>query len=199
MPDGKPMRRDAQRSRDAIITAARLVFDAGESIRFDDFAARAGVGVGTLYRHFPTRETLAAAVYTAELSALCTLAGDSSRPPHERLDEFIHSFVAYLIEHSALARALSALVDPSTQAAGGSEIERTLSSLMLAAAKEGTIRDDVGPGAVLVAFHGIGSASDRPEWATEARDLAALIIQGLRVPKAAQSDGMPGRSPRPAP
>ena len=60
MAEARALRADARRNRDAIIAAAREVFDRDEHLRFDDFASRAGVGVGTLYRHFPTREALAA-------------------------------------------------------------------------------------------------------------------------------------------
>ena len=80
MIEGKPVRADARRNRDAILTAARTVFEHDETLRFDDFAARAGVGVATLYRHFPTREALAAAVYEGEVAALC----ENSRDPVEQ-------------------------------------------------------------------------------------------------------------------
>ncbi|MBT1610948.1 TetR/AcrR family transcriptional regulator [Curtobacterium flaccumfaciens pv. poinsettiae] len=81
MPAEKPMRADARRNRDAIIAAARTAFERDEQLRFDDFAGRAGVGVGTLYRHFPTRAALAAAVYRGEVDVLCRRARDSTLPP----------------------------------------------------------------------------------------------------------------------
>lgn len=179
MADPKPLRADARRNRAAIVAAARSVFDHGESLRFDDFAARAGVGVGTLYRHFPTRAALAAAVYRDEVTALCTEASDSSQPPGRRLEVFLHAFVDYVVEHAALARALAADVDPSAQAEGGSELERTLSELMGSAAAAGSIHSDATPGAVLIALHGIGSAIDHPQWATESRAVVRLIVRGL--------------------
>ncbi|WP_323741690.1 helix-turn-helix domain-containing protein [Curtobacterium sp. VKM Ac-2865] len=175
------MRADARRNRDAIIAAARTVFEQDEQLRFDDFAMRAGVGVGTLYRHFPTREALAAAVYQGEVEALCGEARDSERPAAERLEVFLHTFVEYVVEHAALARTLASVVDPATQAEGGSELERTLGDLMTAAVAEGAIRAEATPGAVLVALHGIGSATDRPEWAAEARGLVELVLRGLRA------------------
>ena len=69
----KPLRADAQRKREALLAKAREIFDAGDffDLRFDDFARLAGVGTGTLYRHFPTREALAEAVYHGEVAALC--------------------------------------------------------------------------------------------------------------------------------
>ncbi|WP_041792151.1 TetR/AcrR family transcriptional regulator [Microlunatus phosphovorus] len=179
MTEEKALRADARRNRDAIIAAARAVFEHDEQLRFDDFAARAGVGVGTLYRHFPTREALAAAVYQGEVAALCGQALDSTRPPGESLNAFLRGFVDYMVEHAALARTLAAVVDPATQAEGGSELERTVADLMTRAAADGAIRDDVAPGAVMIALHGIGSATDRPGWASESRAVADLIIRGL--------------------
>jgi AcrR family transcriptional regulator len=179
MIEPKSLRADAHRNREAIIAAARTVFEHGEQIRFDDFAARAGVGVGTLYRHFPTREALAAAVYRGEVTVICDRARDSDRSPIERLDAFIRTFVDYVIDHAALARSLAATVDPATQAEGGNELESALSELMAEAMADGAIREDVTPGAVLIALHGIGSAIGRPQWASESREIAELIIRGL--------------------
>jgi AcrR family transcriptional regulator len=139
------------------------------------------VGVGTLYRHFPTREALAAAVYQGEVNALCEHARDSTRPPGESLNAFLRAFVEYMIDHAALARTLATVVDPATQAEGGGELERTVADLMTRAAADGAIRADATPGAVMVALHGIGSATDRPQSATESRALAELIIRGLRA------------------
>jgi AcrR family transcriptional regulator len=177
----KALRADARRNRDAIIAAARSVFEQDEQLRFDDFAARAGVGVGTLYRHFPTRETLAAAVYQGEVAALCERARDSTRAADESLAAFLHGFVDYIVEHAALARALAAVVDPAVQADGGSELERTVAELIARGAADTTLRDGIDPGAVMVVLHGIGSATDRPHWASESRAAAELVIRGLRA------------------
>ncbi|MCC2031587.1 TetR/AcrR family transcriptional regulator [Microbacterium allomyrinae] len=180
MPEERAMRADARRNRDAIVAAARAVFDRDEQLRFDDFASRAGVGVGTLYRHFPTREALAAAVYHDEVTALCEHARASARPAGETLEAFLRGFADYVIAHAALARTLAALVAPDVQADGGGELERTVSELMARAAADGAIRDDVPPGAVMVVLHGIGSTADRPLWPAEARAAVELLIDGLK-------------------
>jgi AcrR family transcriptional regulator len=177
--ESRALRADARRNRDAIVSAARLVFDHEEQLRFDDFAARAGVGVGTLYRHFPTREALAAAVYEGEVAALCDQARDSTRSPGENLAVFLRRFVDYVVEHAALARTLAATVDPAVQTDVGSELERTVADLIAGAAAVGAIRDDVAPGAVMIVLHGIGSATDRPFWASESRAAVELLIAGL--------------------
>jgi AcrR family transcriptional regulator len=179
MPEAKAIRADARRNREAIVAAARAVFDSGEQLRFDDFAGRAGVGVGTLYRHFPTREALAAAVYRDEVAALCENARASVRPARETLDEFLRAFAAYVVAHAVLARTLAALVDSDVQADGGNELERTVAALMDRAVAEGTLRGDVPPGAVMIVLHGIGSTSERPDWVVESRAAVDALIRGL--------------------
>lgn len=179
MPEVRPMRADARRNRDAIVAAARVAFERNDQLRFDDFAKRAGVGVGTLYRHFPTREALAAAVYRDEVTALCEGARTSSRPAGEALEAFLRGFAEYVIAHRALALTLAALVAPDIQTEGGSELEGTVAELMTRAAAEGTVRPDVLPGAVMVILHGIGSSADRRFWPAEARGAIELLIEGL--------------------
>jgi AcrR family transcriptional regulator len=181
MVEGKPLRADARRNREAIVAAARMVFERDEQLRFDDFAARAGVGVGTLYRHFPTREALAAAVYRGEVTALCERGRDSTLPPAEALDGFLRAFVDYVLEHAALARTLSGIVDDAARADGGSELERTLTDLLERGAADGALRADVSAGAVMMALHGIGAAADGPRRAAEAREVVSLLVRGLRV------------------
>jgi len=180
MNDARPLRADARRNRDAIVAAARAAFDSGEQLRFDDFAAKAGVGVGTLYRHFPNRESLAAAVYRGEVTALCERARDTARPAAESLDAFIRDFVEYITAHAALARALATAVDPAVQADGGTELEQTVAGLVERGARDGTVRPDATAGAVLVVLHGIGAAADRPNWADESLVAAELLVRGLK-------------------
>jgi AcrR family transcriptional regulator len=179
--DVRALRADARRNRDAIVAAAREVFDRDEQVRFDDFAARAGVGVGTLYRHFPTREALAAAVYEGEVARLCDHADDPTRSPGENLDAFLRGFVEYVLAHTGLARALASVADPAVFAEGGIELERTVADLLARAAVDGAIRSDVAVGAVMIVLHGIGSAIDRPLWAPESREAVELLLAGLRT------------------
>lgn len=164
------------------MAAAREVFDRDEQLRFDDFAARAGVGVGTLYRHFPTREALATAVYEEEVAALCDEARDPTRSADENLGAFLRGFVEYVVAHSGLARRLAAVVDPSVQADGGIQLERTVTDLLAQAVVEGSARSDANAaGAVMVVLHGIGSATDRPNWIAESRAAVEILLAGLRA------------------
>ncbi|MEV6825296.1 TetR/AcrR family transcriptional regulator [Amycolatopsis sp. NPDC051102] len=186
MNAGKPLRADARRNRDAVLAKAREVFDDGSffDLPFDDFARLAGVGTGTLYRHFPTREALAEAVYREEVATLCGRARrlQATLPAAEALVSFLHGMVGYLDTYQGLARTLATLMttDSSALAEGSRELEQAVTDLVAAAVKEGSIRDDVGAGAVMMALHGICAAYDRPGWRTEADGVITLVLAGLR-------------------
>jgi len=181
MAEPRSLRADARRNRDAILTAARDIFDRDEQVRFDDFAARAGVGVGTLYRHFPTREALTAAVYEGEVAALCENASDPNRSAVDNLDVFLRSFAEYVVANAGLARTMAAVVDPAVHVEGGLRLERTVSDLVHRAVDEGSVRADISVGGIMIVLHGIGSASDRPLWAAESRAAVDLMVRGLRA------------------
>jgi AcrR family transcriptional regulator len=106
----RPKRSDARRNYDKLIAAARAAFtDDGKSASLEDIARRAGVGIGTLYRHFPTRQDLIMAVYLEEVDALSQSALDlAGEPPWEALVAWIHRFVDYLATKQALAEELLA-------------------------------------------------------------------------------------------
>ncbi|MFJ8958675.1 TetR/AcrR family transcriptional regulator [Lentzea sp. NPDC102401] len=186
MNAAKPLRADALRNREALLAKAREVFDAGEffDLRFDDFARLAGVGTGTLYRHFPTREALAEAVYHEEVVALCDRARrlQATSPALEALATFLRDFVDYLQQHHGLARTLATLMTTGSEALaeGGRALEQAVTDLVAAAVEEGTVRGDVGAGAVMMALHGIGAAHDRPDWRAEADGVITLVLDGLR-------------------
>lgn len=188
MTADKPLRADAQRKRDALIATAREVFDAGDffDLRFDDFARLAGVGTGTLYRHFPTREALAEAVYHGEVAALCDRIRQlrAELPAAEALATFLRNMVDHIAAHEGLARTLATLMaDRSSALAEGSRaLEQAVTDLVAAAVQDGTVRDDVDAGAVMMALHGIGAAHDRPGWRAEADDVITLVLDGLRRP-----------------
>lgn len=192
MPDAKPLRADAQRNRDVLIARGREIFSAGdEGIRFDDFARLAGVGTGTLYRHFPTREALAVAVLQQETAILCDLARElqAALPPGEALATFLRRFVAHIDAHHHLARRLAALVAtaPSGPAANGRELDHAVAELMAAAANNGAIRVDIPAEAVMMALHGISAAHDRPNWRADADHVITLVLDGLRPASGADS------------
>ncbi|MEV6237104.1 TetR/AcrR family transcriptional regulator [Lentzea sp. NPDC051838] len=182
----KPLRADARRNRDALVAKAREIFDAGEffTLRFDDFARLAGVGTGTLYRHFPTREALAEAVYHGEVAALCDRARhlQATLPADEALATFLRGMVDHMDTHRGLARTLATLMAGQTGALaeGSRALEQAVTELLAAGVRTGALRDDVGAGAVLMALHGIGAAHERPDWRAEADGVITLVLDGLR-------------------
>jgi AcrR family transcriptional regulator len=184
----KPLRVDAQRNREAILAAARKVFEAGDyDLRFDDFAKLAGVGTGTLYRHFPSREVLVAEVYQEEVANLCERARElqATLPAADALALFLREMVDYMEPRQGLARTLAALMAPRSDefSEGSRALEQAVTELVAAGIAEGAIRDDVDAGAVMMALHGIGAAHDRPNWRPEADGVATLLIDGLRRPR----------------
>ncbi|MEV4074985.1 TetR/AcrR family transcriptional regulator [Nonomuraea fuscirosea] len=189
MTTDKPLRADARRNRDVLIAKAREIFDAGDffDLRFDDFARLAGVGTGTLYRHFPTREALAEAVYHGEVAAMCDRARrlEATLPAAEALATFLRVMVDHIHAHEGLARTLATLMADhmGVLAEGSRELEQAVADLVAAAARDGAVRDDVDAGAVMMALHGIGAAHDRPNWRAEADDLITLVLDGLCRPR----------------
>ncbi|WP_025159218.1 TetR/AcrR family transcriptional regulator [Leifsonia aquatica] len=175
-------RTDARRNREAIVAAARDAFHRGEfDRRFDDFAGLAGVGVGTLYRHFPTRDALAAAVYRDEVEAL---QDDARRlldegPPAAALAAFLRTFVQRIVAEPALAHTLGAQMRdrPDMQAEGAATLADVIAPLVDAATAEGRLLNDLTPGVVLTALHGIGSSAERPGWEADAERLIAALVR----------------------
>jgi len=109
----RPKRADARRNYDALIAAAREAFtDKGRQASLEDIAQRAGVGIGTLYRHFPRRQDLLEAVYIEEVEALCQTALDlAGAEPWEALVGWLHRLVGYIATKQALADELFSYID----------------------------------------------------------------------------------------
>jgi AcrR family transcriptional regulator len=109
----RPKRADARRNYDKVVAAAREAFAAGgASTSLEEIARRAEVGIGTLYRNFPSRQALLEAVYVDEVEDLCRTAGDlNARPPWDAFVEWVHRFVAYMATKQALAQELLDYVD----------------------------------------------------------------------------------------
>jgi AcrR family transcriptional regulator len=110
----RPTRADARRNYEKLIAAAREAFtENGKSASLEDIARRAGVGIGTLYRHFPTRQELLEGVYVEEVEALSRSAGDlADLPPWDALVGWLQQFVRYIATKHALAEELFEYTDP---------------------------------------------------------------------------------------
>jgi AcrR family transcriptional regulator len=113
----RPKRADARRNYDKLIAAGREAFtESDRAASLEDIARRAGVGIGTLYRHFPTRTDLIEAVYVEEVEALCRSADDlGDLPPWDALVSWLHRFIGYVATKHALAEELFAVADRDSQ------------------------------------------------------------------------------------
>jgi AcrR family transcriptional regulator len=181
----KTMRADARRNRDKLVaTALQLFTENGTDVALEAVAQKAGVGVGTLYRHFPTRDALVEAVYLTELDRLHSGAAEllASYPPDEALERWLDLFVQYAVTKRGLAGALRSIFESggNLYAQSRAKIVDALGSLLDAAGAEGAIRSDLDPEDVLLAMGGIWSLPDEPDWAGRARKLLGLMMDGLR-------------------
>lgn len=184
-PDSRPLRADARRNRDRLLEAAVRAFSTEEpDVPLDRIAKDAGVGIGTLYRHFPTREALVEAAYRNELARLCDAAADllHAMPPDEALRTWMDRFVDYMTTKRGMAAALRAVV-----ASGGNPYAQSrdsmiaaIGSLLRAGAEAGTLRSDVDPGDILASLSGVTLATAEPTRREQAGRLLDLLMDGLR-------------------
>lgn len=181
----KRLRTDARRNRDKLVEIAAAAFaERGVDTSLEDIARRAGVGIGTLYRHFPTREHLVEMVYRRELEALCAAADDLARDhaPDIALAEWMQRFVDYIATKRGMANSLRILLTTNSElfAEASGMIVLALRRLVDAAISDGSIRNDIESSDVLHALSGIYGAPDSPDWRDRSRRLVSLLMDGLR-------------------
>jgi AcrR family transcriptional regulator len=181
----KALRADAQRNRDALLEAAAAAFtERGTDTSLEDVAKRAGVGIGTLYRHFPTREALVEAAYRRGVEAMCDQAGEllGTHRPAVALELWLTTFVGYVATKRGLASTLKQAADGNADlfAHVHNRLRTTMETLVTAAADSGEIRADVSPADLLRAIGGVCMVSDQPNWQEQAHRLVALLMDGLR-------------------
>ncbi len=179
------MRADARRNRDKLIAAAKdLYAETGADVSLDAVARRAGVGAGTLYRHFPTREALVEAAYRSEVAELSAAADDllATRPPDVALAEWMDRFVAYAAAKRGMRAALQSVVASGSDIFADARRQNlaTVATLLAAGAEAGTIRPDVEAEDVLRATSVVWQFDDQPGWDEQARGVLRLIMDGLR-------------------
>jgi AcrR family transcriptional regulator len=178
-------RADAQRNRERILEVAKLVFTRrGAKASMDEIAKRAKIGPGTLYRHFPTRDDLLAAVYISEVEKLADAQRKFSAelPPVEALRAWMLVFIDYIAAKKIIAPALNAM------AGGPSRVFQQTSRLMEEAANalasravaSRDLRPDVDPMDMLRAIYGVSSAGSTDDWPAKARRFVDILIQGSR-------------------
>jgi AcrR family transcriptional regulator len=179
-------RADARRNRERLLAAAAELFAAvkGE-VTLSAVAAKAGVGIGTLYRHFPTREALVEAVYRNEIDRLCEAAETLLRqlPPEAALADWMDRYAAMVAAKRGMAEALTRVRDSDTGdlARAKARIAQALTLLLDAGAKAGAIRADADADDVLLAAAAsIWAIAGQPDWRQRAGRLLRLVLDGLR-------------------
>ncbi|MGW4225058.1 TetR/AcrR family transcriptional regulator [Streptomyces bauhiniae] len=184
MPHLRPLRADARRNRERLLTAAASAFaEHGENASLDDIAKRAGVGSGTLYRHFPTRRALLEAAYSARVDALGERGEELARalPPGEALTEWLHEVCVATIQVRGLKSLLGSVVTDAPMTACGTVVNGTATHLVRSAQEEGTLRPDITPAELLRLAHGIASAAELG--GGEAREIGRYLdwlLDGVR-------------------
>ena len=184
-PSRKP-RVDAQRNRERILDAAKGAFTRfGANASLDDIAKEAGVGPGTLYRHFPTRDDLLEAVYSTEVEKLAAAGRKfaETMPPMDALRAWMLLFVDYIATKKIIAPALNAPTGAASKVVEASyaPIQAAVGSIVKRAIKSGEIRKDVNPVDLLRALVGVAYLESSPEWQQSARRLVDILIAGSRT------------------
>jgi AcrR family transcriptional regulator len=178
-------RADSLRNRERLIEAAKAAFaETGPEASLDEVARRADVGIGTLYRHFPSRDAIVEAVYRREVQQLADAATGllAASPPGEALHGWMRLFVDYIATKKVIAPALSAIVGGAADlyAASGVLIIGAMSLLVERAAAAGDIRPDVDPNDLLRALVGFTYGAVGPGWQDSAMRLIDILMDGLR-------------------
>jgi AcrR family transcriptional regulator len=181
-------RADAQRNRQRILDVAREAFTrSGATICLDDIAKRAGVGPGTLYRHFPTRDALLAGVYQTEVAKLAAAERKFAvtMPPLEALRAWMLLFVDYIAAKQIIAPALNTPGGGHSTVIKASygQIDEAVRALVKRAISSGDIRKDLDPVDLLRALVGVAYMSSSPDWRQSARRLVDILIAGSRPNK----------------
>jgi AcrR family transcriptional regulator len=188
-PVRKP-RADAVRNRERVLEAAKAVFSTGGAdASLEAVARRAGVGIGTLYRHFPTRESLFEAVYRREVEQLSELAEQlkNEADPVEALRKWLRSNVEFVATKKGMMAALALAAYGSSELFTFSfdRLTKAVGALLQRAVAAGKIRADIGPEDVLRALVGMCYIHDQPGWQSTVLRLLDVFVDGLRVHPAA--------------
>jgi AcrR family transcriptional regulator len=184
--EGRKPRADGLRNRERLIDVAKLAFaEIGPNVSLEEIARRAEVGIGTLYRHFPTRDDIIAAVYRREVTQLADAAKRllETRPAGEALHEWLRLFVDYIATKKVIAPALASMTG-GTSALYESSIDLmkgAIADLVERAIAAGDIRPDVEPFDLVQALGSFAmGVSTSPGWETRTLRLIDILMDGLR-------------------
>ena len=191
-------RADAVRNRERVLEAAKAVFSAGGAeASLEAVARHAGVGIGTLYRHFPTREALYEAVYRREVEQLGELADSlkDDATPVEALRRWIAANIEFVATKKGMATALAVAAHglPHLQSLSFERLTQAIGVLLERAVKAGEIRADVSPEDLLRTLVGMCYLHDQPGWQSSVVRLMDVFVDGLRVRSEAPRKPAPPR------
>jgi AcrR family transcriptional regulator len=182
----RPMRADAQRNREQLLAAAVSAFsreDASE-VTLESVAKAAGVGIGTLYRHFPNREALVDAAYRSELARLCDSVPDllAAMPADKAMRTWMDLFIEYMTTKKGMSDALRMVIasggNPFAESRG--RLLAAFSALLAAGAADGTLRADLDPADLLASMSGVSLVAATTAQREQAGRLLDLLMDGLR-------------------
>jgi AcrR family transcriptional regulator len=186
-------RADGVRNRERLMEAAKAGFAVvGPDVALEDIARRAGVGIGTLYRHFPSRDAIVEAVYRREVQQLSDAATHlvETLSPGEALHAWMRMFVDYVATKKVIASALGSIAGGVSDlyAVSGARILDAVALLVERARERGDIREDVQATDVLRALFGLTYGNSDPDWEDSARRLIDVVMDGLRTHRPVDSE-----------
>lgn len=187
---GRKLRADALRNRERLIDVAKAAFaDLGPDVSLEEIARRAQVGIGTLYRHFPSRDAIVEAVYRREVQQLSDAAQRliESHPPAVALREWLKLLVDYMATKRVIAPALGAMSGGAKELyeSSGQLIRAAVTLLVERAVASGAIRADVEPEDLMQALSAFASGVGAPGWAARSLRLIDVMMDGLQRPDGA--------------
>ena len=184
------MRADARRNRDKILAVAVRALTTDGDVTLDSIAKRAGVGIGTLYRHFPTRRALLEAVYRDQVEELCQVAGEQpGEAPEQALERWLRALMAFATTKKNLCSALMSGPEKSEVATSCSAMVREAATRLLAEAQRtGHVRGDVDATDLVRMSHALAIAADLPHsHPDQGERLMSVLLAGLRPQPAGQA------------
>ena len=190
------MRADAQRNYARLLDAASAAFleHGADDVSLEEIARRAGVGIGTLYRHFPTRQALLEAVYRDQVELLEARAEEllKAESPGDALADWLRALMKFSSTKHSLTSALLATLgkDSELLSSCGAAIRGAADALLARAQEAGVVRPDADSGDVIRLVHAVNIATQRgPADPGQADRMLALILDGLRPQPGAGSQG----------
>ncbi|WP_327419828.1 TetR/AcrR family transcriptional regulator [Streptomyces sp. NBC_01707] len=181
----RTLRADAQRNRKHLITTAAEAFASGQTVSLDAIAKRAGVGSGTLYRHFPTREDLVEEIYRDQIRPLRDDAQAllATERPAQALHTWMRHFAEWAGERRGICEALVAMSASGRFGTGPvcDEVQHILGMVLEAGSEAGELRRDIDPVDVGGILAGVLSVAGAPEQRAQLDRMLTIVVDGLRV------------------